>query len=94
MYYQGYTSTTDGLQLFYRIYGERLPGKTPLLCLPGLTRNSSDFQEFATEFCGNRRVITIDYRGRGLSEYDNNWRNYKVETYINDCQTILVKQDR
>ena len=41
-----YFTVRDGLRLHYRDY----PGaadKPPLLCLPGLTRNSRDFADFA-----------------------------------------------
>ena len=37
-----YTST-DGLRLYYRTYAAEQAGGLPVLCLPGLTRNSRDF---------------------------------------------------
>ena len=30
------------------------------------------------------RVVTLDYRGRGQSDYDANWSNYVPETYVSD----------
>lgn len=38
----------DGLSLYYRDYGDPLSPATPLLCLPGLTRNSKDFHRMAS----------------------------------------------
>lgn len=43
----------------------------PVLCLPGLTRNGRDFAVLAAALAGDpvrpRRVIAVDFRGRGLS---------------------------
>ena len=59
----------DGLRLHYRDYpGD--PGKPPILCLPGLTRNSRDFADFAERYSPRFRVLTLDFRGRGMSDYD------------------------
>jgi pimeloyl-ACP methyl ester carboxylesterase len=35
-------------------------------------------------------VIALDYRGRGLSDYDRDWHNYDVAVYINDVHHLLV----
>ena len=60
-------TTGDGLSLYFRDWGEA-NGRTPLLCLPGLTRNSADFSDLAARHAGRRRVICPDYRGRGRSD--------------------------
>ena len=74
-----YTSN-DGLALAGREYGWQHKERLPVLCLPGLTRNSADFHEFALHLANHdsnpRRVLCLDYRGRGLSAYDKNWNNY------------------
>jgi len=56
----------------------------------GLTRNSQDFADLAERFAGSRRVICPDYRGRGRSAYDADWRNYDPMTYLNDIAHILT----
>ena len=78
----------DGLKLYYRDFGTDNPG-TPVICLPGLTRNSRDFEDLATYLSDRRRVITCDFRGRGYSEYDDNWKNYHPATYVQDTWTLL-----
>lgn len=83
-----YYESSDGLKLFYRDYGSDKPG-TPVLCLPGLTRNSRDFEDLANYLCHRRRVITPDFRGRGFSEHDPEWRNYHPLTYVQDMWTLL-----
>lgn len=70
-----YTSQ-DGLKLYARDYGDRTAPGTPVICLPGLTRNSKDFEPLAEHLSANRRVICPDLRGRGRSEYCDNWADY------------------
>lgn len=64
-----YYTTQDGLKLYGRDYGNRRSPLTPVLCLSGLSRNSKDFHELATALAADRRVLALDYRGRGRSEY-------------------------
>jgi pimeloyl-ACP methyl ester carboxylesterase len=71
----------DGLLLAARIFDVTPSERLPLLCLPGLSRNSRDFiglgRFFARHASEPRKVVAVDYRGRGLSEPDRDWRNYK-----------------
>ncbi|RZV39087.1 MAG: alpha/beta hydrolase [Chromatiales bacterium] len=78
----------DGLKLYYRDFGADNAG-TPVICLPGLTRNSRDFEDLANHLSDRRRVITCDFRGRGYSEYDEKWENYHPLTYVQDTWTLL-----
>ncbi|MEM1370687.1 MAG: alpha/beta hydrolase [Pseudomonadota bacterium] len=73
----------DGLQLYARRYpATPSPRAKPVLCLPGLTRNSKDFDALArylaNDTSGPRDVYTLDFRGRGQSDWDDNWKNYSV----------------
>lgn len=83
-----YFRSSDGLRLYYRDFASS-KGGTPVLCLPGLTRNSRDFEDLASYLSDRRRVLTPDFRGRGLSDYDPEWRNYHVSTYVQDAWTLL-----
>ena len=89
-YHENYISAPDGLRLYVRDYGDPLSDATAVLCLGGLTRNSKDFDHVAQRLAGSRRVIALDYRGRGRSDYDPDWRNYKPETYLADIMTVLT----
>lgn len=81
----------DGLSLYYREYGDSGASGVPILCLPGLTRNSGDFGAIAHYLAAcRRRVVAVDYRGRGRSEYDPNWHNYRPETYLGDLRHLLA----
>lgn len=84
----------DGLRLHARVY--RAPGSRlrPVVCLPGLTRNCRDFHDLAcylsTDDPSPRDVYTIDYRGRGQSEWDPDWKNYTVPVEAFDVIDILT----
>lgn len=75
-------TSQNGLSLYARHYAatDSNTSATPLLCLPGLTRNSKDFHLLAEHLSSSgevsRDVYCVDYRGRGLSGYDDNWENY------------------
>jgi pimeloyl-ACP methyl ester carboxylesterase len=78
----------DGLRLHYRDYpGD--PGKPPILCLHGLTRNSRDFADFAERYSPRFRVLALDFRGRGASDYDPLPMRYQAPTYAGDVIELL-----
>lgn len=58
-------TTADGVSLYYDDAGG---AGLPVLCLSGLTRNSSDFDYVAPHLDG-LRLIRMDYRGRGQSDW-------------------------
>src|SRR5215472_3169482 len=89
-YREATVSAQDGLALYYRDYGDPLGSKTPVLCLTGLTRNSADFADVATRLADERRVLCLDYRGRGRSAYDPDWRHYDPFVYIGDILHLLA----
>ena len=92
-YSEHYFSSFDGLSLYYRVYSpvSKKRQKPDLICLSGLSRNSYDFQKFATIMQKKgHRVISLDYRGRGESQYDPNPDNYHIGTYAEDLRHLLV----
>ncbi len=86
-----YFTSADGLRLYYRDYAPAEPGRVPVLCLPGLTRNSRDFEAIAPRIQRTRRVLCADLRGRGLSQHDPEWRNYHPGTYVGDIARLLAE---
>ncbi len=83
-------TSQDNLAIYYREYGDAASTRTPLLCLAGLTRNSKDFHALALRYAPRRRVLAMDYRGRGRSAYDPDWRNYRAQVYIRDIVHLLA----
>src|SRR5262245_46113811 len=95
---QTYSSNTisaqDGLKLHVRDYGRHNGGALPVICLPGLSRTSADFDALAAALAGHaeqpRRVLALDYRGRGLSEYDRDPANYNVLVETGDVLSVVT----
>jgi pimeloyl-ACP methyl ester carboxylesterase len=83
-------SAEDGLSLYFRDYGPKYAETTPVICLPGLTRNCRDFHALAKSLSATRRVICPDIRGRGKSARDPDWRNYHPAVYVNDVRHLLA----
>ena len=81
--------TADGLTLHYADTAEQEGGDGPaILCLAGLTRNSADFQ-MVLPFLAGYRVIRMDYRGRGLSDYAKDFTTYSVPQEAHDALSLL-----
>jgi pimeloyl-ACP methyl ester carboxylesterase len=88
-----FVTAQDGLRLHVREYGLRASPELPVVCLPGLARTVADFETLAATLSSDRlarRVIAIDARGRGQSEYDNNPENYNVAVELADVVTVLT----
>lgn len=85
-----YFSSQDGLRLYARDYAQTEgPRAIPLLCLAGLSRSCRDFHQFARKHSPRRRIITMDYRGRGRSEYATDWTTYTPVHEMNDALALL-----
>ena len=81
----------DGLRLYARDYagpggGD---GEPVVLCMHGLTRNSADFSGLAESLSDRYRVLCVDQRGRGRSDYDKVTANYTPAVYVRDMFTLL-----
>ena len=76
--------TSDGLKLHYRDQGAGLP----ILCLAGLTRSGRDF-EFVAPHLHDVRLITLDYRGRGASDWADDFTTYAVPREAQDAIELL-----
>jgi pimeloyl-ACP methyl ester carboxylesterase len=81
--------SVDGLHLYCRIYPAEGPAGLPVLCLPGLTRNSRDFSALAEHLQPRHEVLTLDLRGRGRSAWDSNPSRYQLSTYVQDVWSLL-----
>ena len=88
-----FVTAQDGLRLHVREYGSRTSPALPVVCLPGLARTVADFETLAPALASGeprRRVIAIDSRGRGQSDYDGNADNYNVAVELGDVVTVLT----
>ena len=89
-----FVTASDGLKLHVRCFGPRLAPGLPVVCLPGLARTADDFEDLARALASApetpRRVIALDYRGRGQSDYDKNPQNYSLSVELGDVLTVLT----
>ncbi len=79
----------DGTQIFVGDRGPSSETLVPILCLPGLTRNSKDFEPVFERFAKLRRVIAVDLRGRGRSQYADP-KTYNVANELDDVIKVLA----
>lgn len=88
-----FISTSDGLRLHVRTYRPAAAKGLPVVCLPGLARTEADFETLALSLASDtehpRCVFALDYRGRGQSGYDSDWRNYNLAVELTDVVTVL-----
>jgi pimeloyl-ACP methyl ester carboxylesterase len=89
-----FVTAQDGLKLHMRSYGPRTAAALPAVCLPGLARSAADFEILATALAGDsnapRRVLALDSRGRGQSDYDRNPANYNLQVELADVLAVLT----
>src|SRR5437764_3332328 len=87
-----FVTAQDGLRLHVRDYGARASSALPVVCLPGLARTAADFEPLALTLSSDRerRVLALDYRGRGKSQYDRNPANYNLQFELADLLAVLT----
>lgn len=93
-----YGLTQDGLRLHLRDYGDPKSPLPPIVCLPGLTRNAADFDDIARFLTkdGKRRVLALESRGRGQSEWAKQPEDYSIPVELGDLihslDILAIKQ--
>jgi pimeloyl-ACP methyl ester carboxylesterase len=85
-----YWTSGDGLRLHYRDY-DGDGARPPIVCIPGLTRNARDFEGVADRLAGRWRLICVDLRGRGQSEYARDPTTYTPRTYFEDMEALIAE---
>jgi pimeloyl-ACP methyl ester carboxylesterase len=89
-----FVTAQDGLKLHVRAYGARTAPGLAVVCLPGLTRSGADFHALASGLGGDtqrpRRVVALDYRGRGRSDFDPKAENYSFAVELSDLVAVLT----
>jgi pimeloyl-ACP methyl ester carboxylesterase len=89
-----FVTARDGLKLHARDYGPLASHAIPVVCLPGFARTAADSHELAlalsTDEAKPRRVLALDYRGRGRSGFDKDWRNYDIRVELDDLMQVLT----
>lgn len=85
-----YITAKDGLRLHFLDYPCLDATRLPLVCLHGLARSADDFSRVApVAQAEGRRVLALDYRGRGRSQWDKDWRRYTLPIEQEDIFSVL-----
>ena len=89
MFTEHFVSAADGTSLYARDYAPLADkGLTPVVCLPGLTRNAKDFETIAPALAVDRRVLALDFRGRGKSGWADPL-TYRPDQEVTDTLHVL-----
>lgn len=84
-----FITAQDGTRLYARDYAAAAgKGLTPVVCLPGLTRNAKDFEAVAPALATERRVLALDFRGRGKSGWADP-ATYRPDQEVADTLHVL-----
>ena len=90
-----YWHSPDGLRLHFRDYpacNAAANDRPPIICMHGLTRNARDFSVLADKISKDWRVLALEMRGRGDSEYGRDSATYNPLTYVADVQALLEQE--
>jgi pimeloyl-ACP methyl ester carboxylesterase len=85
-----HAQSSDGLTLYAADHGPLDSRLAPIICLPGLTRNSRDFEPLITALENSRRILALDLRGRGRSQYATDSKTYTPATEAQDTLAVLA----
>ena len=81
--------TVNGVRLRYLDWGTA--GKTPLICLHGHTDHAHIWDEFAEEMSAHYRVLALDQRGHGGSQWADT--GYARDRFVEDLAAFADALD-
>ena len=79
--------TLGGLRFHYREWG--LEDAHPIVLLHGWTDNCHVWDTVAAGLSDNYRLLTLDQRGHGESEWAPSWRGYTLEDRTRDLAALI-----
>jgi pimeloyl-ACP methyl ester carboxylesterase len=86
-----FVTAQDSLSLHVLEFGSRANGRRPVMCLPGFSRTAEDFRTLAEAVAReDRRVLALDSRGRGRSQFDTDPKNYSLAVEVADLISVLT----
>ena len=86
-----FVTAQDGLSVHVLEFGSRVSARTPIMCLPGFSRTAEDFRTLAEALAREgRRVLALDSRGRGSSQFDTDPKNYSLAVELADLISVLT----
>lgn len=88
-YRERYVTSRSGGRLYTADWGDPLDPRVPVLGLPGYARTTKDFAHIA-ERIAPRRLVSLDYRGRGRSDYADDPSAYAPPAMVDDIRAVMV----
>src|SRR5262245_6414919 len=86
-----FVTAQDGLMLHVMDFDSRASARRPVVSLPGFSRTAEDFTTLANALAAEgRRVLALDSRGRGRSQFDNDPANYSIAVELADLIAVLT----
>lgn len=85
-----FLTTRDGRTLYIRDYPNSSE-RTPVICIPGVQSTLRCFDFIAAHMAKRRRVLCLDLRGRGRSDYDSDPKNYSLKTEAEDVLELVKR---
>jgi len=85
---EAFIRSRDGLALRVREWGD--PAAAPIVLLHGLRGYSGTWRTLAAGLSGERRLIALDQRGRGDSDWDRA-DNYYTDAYLADLEELVAQ---
>lgn len=79
-------ATVNGLRIHYLDWGDQKA--MPMVLLHGLRSFAHDWDGVSREFCDRYRVIAVDQRGRGNSDWDPELQ-YHTQSYVSDLEQLV-----
>jgi pimeloyl-ACP methyl ester carboxylesterase/UDP:flavonoid glycosyltransferase YjiC (YdhE family) len=87
----GYAVTSDGLRLYYEVFGQ---GPTTIVFLPANPISHSRLWKAQVHYLARHfRVITYDGRGNGLSDHPDPKGKWMGRWHAEDCLTVMDATD-
>src|SRR5688500_12189948 len=80
--------TVNGLRIHYVEWGSA--EQPPLILIHGLDRVARTFDHVVPHFIGRYRVIAVDMRGHGYSDWDPQAR-YVVDDHVSDLEGLVAQ---
>jgi pimeloyl-ACP methyl ester carboxylesterase len=79
----------DGLQLHFRDYAGPAHAPFTVVCVHGMTSTARTFEDLAIHLSARYRVLCVDLRGRGASQFAHDPMTYVPLSYVRDLEALF-----
>jgi pimeloyl-ACP methyl ester carboxylesterase len=83
---QGFTTTDDGLEVYWRVHGEGAPA---IVCCNGIGVSTFFWEYLVRHFAPSRAVVVWDYRGHGRSSPVTADSDVSIQQHARDLGAVV-----